>query len=51
MDFEEDNKNMFENLKVTISVEKINSKKFITNVIGIAEDLDLQKKFVLFKKN
>jgi translation initiation factor SUI1 len=50
LEFEEDNKNIFENLKVTISVEKRNGKKCITNVIGMAEDLDLQKILSYLKK-
>ena len=33
----------FFNEKVTISVEKRNGKKCTTNVIGMAEDLDLRK--------
>jgi len=37
--------------KVTISVEKRNGKKCITNVIGMAEDLDLQKIISYLKKN
>lgn len=36
--------------KVTISVEKRNGKKCITNVIGMAEDLDLQKILSYLKK-
>jgi len=37
--------------KVTIVVVKRNGKKSITNVIGMAEDLDLKKNFILFKEN
>lgn len=36
--------------KVTISVERRNGKKCITNVIGMAEDLDLHKILSYFKK-
>ena len=36
--------------KVTISVEKRNGKKCITNVIGMAEDLDLKKILSYLKK-
>jgi len=41
---------LFENSKVTISVEKRNGKKCITNVIGMAEDLDLKKIMSYIKK-
>ena len=44
------NKNLFENSKVTISVEKRNGKKCITNVIDMAEDLDLHKILSYLKK-
>lgn len=36
--------------KVTISVEKRNGKKCITNVIGMADDLDLKKILSYLKK-
>jgi len=36
--------------KVTIAVEKRNGKKCITNVIGMAEDLDLPKILSYLKK-
>jgi translation initiation factor SUI1 len=36
--------------KVTISIEKRNGKKCITNVIGMAEDLDLKKILSYLKK-
>jgi len=36
--------------KVTISVEKRNGKKCITNVIGMAEDLDLKRILSYLKK-
>ena len=36
--------------KVTISVEKRNGRKCITNVIGMAEDLDLKKILTYLKK-
>ncbi len=32
--------------KVTIAVVKRNGKKSITNVIGMAEDLDLKRKYI-----
>jgi translation initiation factor SUI1 len=48
--FEEINKDLFENSKVTISVEKRGGKRFITNVIGMAEDLDLNKILSYLKK-
>ena len=51
------NNDLFSNLeaslfteKVTISVEKRNGKKCITNVSGMAEDLDLQKILSYLKK-
>jgi len=36
--------------KVTISVEKRNGKKYVTNVIDMAEDLDLPKILSYLKK-
>jgi translation initiation factor SUI1 len=36
--------------KVTIAVEKRNGKKCITNVIGMADDLDLKKILSYLKK-
>lgn len=36
--------------KVTISVEKRNGKKCITNIIGMADDLDLKKILSYLKK-
>lgn len=36
--------------KVTISVERRNGKKCITNVIGMADDLDLRKILSYLKK-
>lgn len=36
--------------KVTIAVEKRNGKKCITNVIGMAEDLDLKRILSYLKK-
>jgi translation initiation factor 1 len=42
--------NIFENSKVTISVEKRNGRKCITNVIDMAEDLDLPKILSYLKK-
>jgi translation initiation factor 1 len=43
-------KNVFENQKVTISVEKRNGKKCITNVIDMADDLDLPRILSYLKK-
>jgi translation initiation factor SUI1 len=48
--FEDINKELFKNSKVTISVEKRGGKQFITNVIGMAEDLDLHKILSYLKK-
>jgi translation initiation factor 1 len=48
--FEENNDNIFGNTKVTIDVEKRGGKKCITNVIGMADDLDLKKILSYFKK-
>jgi translation initiation factor 1 len=50
IDFEEINNSLFENSKVTIIVEKRGGKRFITNVIGMAEDLDLNKILSYLKK-
>lgn len=50
IEFEEINNGLFENSKVTIAVEKRNGKKCITNVIGMAEDLDLHKILSYLKK-
>ena len=50
IDFEEIDNNLFENSKVTISVEKRGGKKCITTVIGMAEDLDLHKILSYLKK-
>ena len=36
--------------KVTIDVEKRNGKKYITNIIGMADDLDLKKILSYLKK-
>lgn len=46
----EEKEDLFATNKVTISVEKRNGKKCITNVIGMAEDLDLQKIISYLKK-
>lgn len=40
----------FSSSKVTISVEKRNGRKCITNVIGMADDLDLNKILSYLKK-
>jgi len=50
LEFDDDNKDLFDNSKVTISVEKRNGKKCITNVIGMADDLDLPKILSYLKK-
>jgi len=41
---------LFSNNKVTISLNKRNGKKYITSVIGMAEDLDLPKILSYLKK-
>jgi translation initiation factor 1 len=52
--FEEKNKfdddSLFEQSKVTITVQKRNGRKCITTVIGMANDLDLPKIVSYFKK-
>ncbi len=50
IEFEEMNDDIFENSKVTITVEKRGGKRFITNVIGMAEELDLNKILSYLKK-
>jgi len=40
----------FETTKVTITVERRNGKKCITNVMGLADDLDLKKIMSYLKK-
>ena len=50
IEFEEINNNFLENSKVTIAVERRGGKRFITNVIGMAEDLDLHKILSYLKK-
>jgi translation initiation factor SUI1 len=47
--FDEMDEQLFVN-KVTISLEKRNGKKCITNVIGMAEELDLKKILSYLKK-
>ena len=49
IEFEEKN-DTFDNSKVTISVEKRGGKRFITNVVGMASDLDLHKILSYLKK-
>ena len=49
IDFEEIN-NPFGNSKVTIALENRGGKKCITNVIGMADDLDLPKILSYLKK-
>lgn len=50
IDFEEIDDNPFEVSKVTIVVDKRGGKKCITNVIGMADDLDLKKISSYIKK-
>ncbi len=50
IDFDDLDSNPFEKSKVTIAVEKRGGKKCITNVIGMAEDLDLKKILSYLKK-
>jgi translation initiation factor SUI1 len=50
IEFEEFDDNMFENSTVTIVVDKRGGKKCITNVIGMANDLDLKKILSYIKK-
>ena len=50
IDFEEIDENPFETSKVTIVVDKRGGKKCITNVIGMADDLDLKKILSYIKK-
>ena len=47
--FDKEN-DLFGSSKVTISVEKRNGRKCITNVIGMADDLDLSKILSYLKK-
>ena len=48
--FEEIDNNLLKSSKVTITVDKRGGKKCITNVIGMAEDLDLHKILSYLKK-
>jgi translation initiation factor SUI1 len=50
IDFEEMDDNSFETSNVTIVVDKRGGKKCITNVIGMADDLDLKKILSYIKK-
>lgn len=50
IEFEEIDNNVFETSKVTIVVDKRGGKKCITNVIGMADDLDLKKIMSYIKK-
>jgi translation initiation factor SUI1 len=50
IDFEEIDDNPFEVSKVTIVVDKRGGKKCTTNVIGMADDLDLKKILSYIKK-
>ena len=47
---EEINNNPFEKSKVTIAIEKRGGRKCNTNVIGMADDLDLNKILSYLKK-
>jgi len=49
LDFTKEDIELFTS-KVTISVKKRNGRQFITNVIGMAEDLDLPKILSYLKK-
>jgi len=49
-DISNENLTLIENSKVTILVEKRGGKKCITNIIGMAEDLDLDKILSYLKK-
>lgn len=42
--------NLFLNNKVTISVRQRNGRQYMTNIIGMAEDLDLPKILSYIKK-
>jgi translation initiation factor SUI1 len=48
--FEEIDNNLLKSSKVTITVDKRGGKKCITNVIGMADDLDLHKILSYLKK-
>ncbi len=50
LDFDDMNDSPFENSKVTISVERRNGKKCITNIAGLESDLDLKKIISYLKK-
>lgn len=51
IEFEFDDEQVaFETSKVTITVERRNGKKCITNVMGLADDLDLKKIMSYLKK-
>jgi translation initiation factor SUI1 len=50
IEFEEINNDLLENSKVTIAVERRGGRRFITNVIGMADDLDLPKILSYLKK-
>ncbi len=50
IEFEEFDNDIFVNSKVTINVDKRGGKKCITNVIGMADDLDLKKILSYLKK-
>jgi translation initiation factor 1 len=50
MDLNFDDKNVFSGNTVTISVQKRNGRQCITNVSGMADDLDLKKILSYLKK-
>jgi translation initiation factor SUI1 len=50
IEFEEIDNTLLKSSKVTITVDKRGGKKCITNVIGMADDLDLHKILSYLKK-
>lgn len=50
MDLNFDDNNVFSENKVTISVQKRNGRQCITNISGMADDLDLKKILSYLKK-
>ena len=50
MDLNFDDNNVFSENKVTISVQKRNGRQCITNISGMADDLDLKKIISYLKK-
>ncbi len=49
-EFDDDKQDVYGENKVTIVVEKRGGKRFITNVVGLATDLDLHKILSYLKK-